>query len=470
VHKKNTKSAGKRISYNIKENSFLNLKNGHRFHSRKEGKFMKKKTLGLTAILMAVTMLAGCGQQTAQTSNETSKSDSQKTSSEQSSETGKSDEVSAEPVEVVVWHDNDETMMGSIAEVVNQKLADDKITLKFEKKSDLTSQIQLYGTDAVNGPDMYLFAHDSLGGFAEMGILEPVGNLISADKEADLLPMTIQADTYKGEQYLMPLYFETLLMIYNKDLWEGDIPDTTEELYDYMVAHTDGDNYALVNQHSGAYNVSPFIYGFGGYIINEDAPPGQNEPATKEAIDYNKKFAALEADGDYNTVTALFNEGKAAAIWGGPWLISGIKEAGINYGVKSLADIKLPNGNALKPFSGVQSLGVFKYAAENKGAAITKVLEVLAQPEVGIVLAKEYNCAPANVKAYDDPEVAQNEMIVAMQKTAETAVPMPNIPQMGSMWGPTESLLAAVNKSGQNVEEVADNYQKEALAAIADMQ
>lgn len=332
------------------------------------------------------------------------------------------------------------------------------------------SQIQLYGTDAVNGPDMYLFAHDSLGGFAEMGILEPVGNLISADKEADLLPMTIQADTYKGEQYLMPLYFETLLMIYNKDLWEGDIPDTTEELYDYMVAHTDGDNYALVNQHSGAYNVSPFIYGFGGYIINEDAQPGLNEQATKEAIDYNKKFAALEADGDYNTVTALFNEGKAAAIWGGPWLISGIKQAGINYGVKSLADIKLPNGNALKPFSGVQSLGVFKYAAENKGAAITKVLEVLAQPEVGIVLAKEYNCAPANVKAYDDPGVAQNEMIVAMQKTAETAVPMPNIPQMGSMWGPTESLLAAVNKSGQNVEEVADNYQKEALAAIADMQ
>ena len=431
---------------------------------------MKKKTLGLTAILMAVTMLAGCGQQAAQTSNEASKSDSQKTSSEQSSEAGKSDEVSAEPVEVVVWHDNDETMMGSIAEVVNQKLADDKITLKLEKKSDLTSQIQLYGTDAVNGPDMYLFAHDSLGGFAEMGILEPVGNLISADKEADLLPMTIQADTYKGEQYLMPLYFETLLMIYNKDLWEGDIPDTAEELYDYMVAHTNGDNYALVNQHSGAYNVSPFIYGFGGYIINEDAQPGLNEQATKEAIDYNKKFAALEADGDYNTVTALFNEGKAAAIWGGPWLISGIKEAGINYGVKSLADIKLPNGNALKPFSGVQSLGVFKYAAENKGAAITKVLEVLAQPEVGIVLAKEYNCAPANVKAYDDPGVAQNEMIVAMQKTAETAVPMPNIPQMGSMWGPTESLLAAVNKSGQNVEEVADNYQKEALAAIADMQ
>lgn len=431
---------------------------------------MKKKSLVFVAALMAATMLAGCGQQAATTTPETTDA-AEAAQTEQAAEPEAQEaETNAEPVEIIAWHDNDEAMMNSLADVVNEQLADENITLKFEKKSDLTSQIQLYGTDEASGPDMYLFAHDSLGSFAEMGILEPVGNLISADKEADLLPMTIQADSYKGEQYLMPVYFETLLMIYNKDLWEGEIPSTTEELYDYMVAHTDGDNYALVNQHSGAYNVSPFIYGFGGYIIDENAQPGLNEQATKDAIAYNKKFADLEADGDYNTVTALFNEGKAAAIWGGPWLISGIKEAGINYGVKSLAEITLPNGNALKPFSGVQSLGVLKFAAEKKGAAISRVLEVLAQPEVGIVLAKEYNCAPANKKAYDDPEVAQNEMILAMQKTAETAVPMPNIPQMGSMWGPTEGLLAAVNKSGDSVEAVADDYQKVALAAIGDMQ
>lgn len=431
---------------------------------------MKKKSLVFVAALMAATMLAGCGQQAATTAPETSDTTETAQAEQAAEPEAQEAEANAEPVEIIAWHDNDEAMMNSLADVVNEQLAEENITLKFEKKSDLTSQIQLYGTDEASGPDMYLFAHDSLGSFAEMGILEPVGNLISADKEADLLPMTIQADSYKGEQYLMPVYFETLLMIYNKDLWEGEIPSTTEELYDYMVAHTDGDNYALVNQHSGAYNVSPFIYGFGGYIIDENAQPGLNEQATKDAIAYNKKFADLEADGDYNTVTALFNEGKAAAIWGGPWLISGIREAGINYGVKSLAEITLPNGNALKPFSGVQSLGVLKFAAEKKGAAISRVLEVLAQPEVGIVLAKEYNCAPANKKAYDDPEVAQNEMILAMQKTAETAVPMPNIPQMGSMWGPTEGLLAAVNKSGESVEAVADDYQKVALAAIGDMQ
>lgn len=422
-----------------------------------------KKKLGLVlAGIMLTGLLAGCGQPAQGTGNEATGSVPQSSDAQ----------VQKEQVVVRAWHDNDETMMDALAAVVNEQLKDENIVLQFEKKSDVTGQIKLYGTDAENGPDMYLFAHDSLGSFAEMGILEPVENLISKDKETDLLPMTIDAATYQGKQYLMPVYYETLLFMYNKDLWEGEVPSTTEELYDYMVAHTDAaaGTYAVVNQHSGAYNVAPFINGFGGYIINKDAVPGLNMQETKDAIAYNQKFAALQADGDYNTVTTLFNEGKAAAIWGGPWLISGIKDAGINLGIKSLADFSLPNGGTLRPFSGVQCLGVLKVAVEEKKEAITKVLEVLAQPEVGITLAKEFNCAPANVKAYEDPEVAENEMILAMKATAEVAEPMPNIPEMGVMWGPAESLLAAVNKSGEDVDAAAERYQNEALSAIADMQ
>lgn len=381
-------------------------------------------------------------------------------------------QASGEAVMVTAWHDNDEAMMNALADVVNEKLAGENITLRFEKKSDVTGQIKLYGTDAANGPDMYLFAHDSLGSFAEMGILEPVGKLISAEKEADLLPMTLEAASYKGEQYLMPVYYETLLFMYNKALWQGDVPSTTEELYEYMVENTDvnAGTYALVNQHSTCYNVAPFINGFGGYIIDQDANPGLNIQATKDAISYNKKFAELQADGDYNTVTALFNEGHAAAIIGGPWLVSGIEEAGIDLGIKSLCDFTLPNGDVMTPYSGVQCLGVLKYAAESKKDAITKVLEALAEPEVGITLAKEFNCAPANSRAYDDADVAANEMIFAMEQSAQKAVPMSNIPEMGVMWGPAEALLAAVNKSGEDIDAAADRYQEEALQAIADMQ
>lgn len=430
---------------------------------------MKRKLSALLCGALVVSSLTGCGGTTAG-GNAATTSDSANAATESGQESEAA--ASSETVEVKIWHDGDESIMQTIADCVNEQLQADAVQVTFEKKSGLTDQLQLYGTDEANGPDMYLYAHDSLGTFAEMGILAPVTDVIGDEVLGAMLPMTVEAGTYKDTQYLMPVYYETLLFMYNKDLWEGEVPSTTDELYDYMVAHTDTDEgtYAVVNQHSTAYNVAPVINGFGGYIIDKDANPGLNTAETIEAITYNQKFAALQADGDYNTVTALFNEGKAAAIVGGPWLISGIKEAGINLGIKSLADFTLPNGEALAPYSGVQSIGVLKYAAENKKDALAKVLTAIASPEVGIALANQANCAPANGKAYMDTDVASNEMIMAMKITAETAQPMPNIPQMSVMWGPAESLLAAVNKSGEDVETSAEKYQQEALTAIADMQ
>ncbi len=438
----------------------------------KKKSVLKKLSL-LTACALTLGALSGCSKDTAATNNSQPENASQEAPADDSqAPQEETPSAGQDPIVITAWHDNDEAMMNALADVVNQALSEENITLRFEKKSDVAGQIRLYGTDAANGPDLYLFAHDALGGFAEMGILEPVENLIDPAKEADLLPMTLEAATYKDVQYLMPVYYETLLFMYNKDLWEGELPSTTEGLYDYMTAHTDtaAGTYALVNQHSTSYNVAPFINGFGGYIIDKDANPGLDTQEMKDAITYNSKFAALQADGDYNTVTTLFNEGKAAAIIGGPWLISGINDAGINLGIKSLSDFTLPNGNVMMPYSGVQCLGVLKVAAETKKDAITKVLEVLTQPEAGIMLAQNFNCAPANSKAYEDAQVAANEMILAMEKTAQNAVPMPNIPEMGVMWGPAESLLAAVNKSGEDVDSAASKYQQEALSAIADMQ
>lgn len=419
---------------------------------------MKRFLCCLLCGCMTMGLLAGCGNK----ENEGAK------------ETGATEGTDAqgEKENIVIWHDGDEGIMDTVAHCVNEELKDENIQVTFEKKSGLTDQLQLYGNDEANGPDMYFYAHDSLGMLVEMGILAPITDLITESDEADMLPMTIEAGTYKDTQYMLPVYFETLLFMYNKDLWEGEVPNTTDDLLAYMEQHTDVDagTYAVVNQHSTAYNVAPFINGFGGYIINESAEPGLNLQETKDAITYNQKFAALQADGDYNTVTTLFNDGKAAAIVGGPWLVTGINAAGINLGIKSLSEFALPNGEKLAPYSGVQGVGVMKYAAENKKDAITSVLKALASEQVGIDLAVNANCAPANQKSYEDAQVSSNEMITAMKTTAETAQPMPNIPQMSVMWGPAESLLAAVNKSGEDVNDAADQYQKEAESAITDMQ
>lgn len=429
---------------------------------------MKKKISLMLCGLLAAGALFGCGN-SAQTSS--AAVDNEATKEEESTQ-GVETSNSGEPVEIRIWHDNDEAIMKTIETRVNDMLADKLITVSFEKKSGITDQLKLYGNDAVNGPDMYFFAHDPLGTFVEMGVLAPIKDITDEDLTKDLLPMSVEAGTYKGEQYFMPVYFETLLFLYNKEIWNGEVPDSTEELYEYMSANTDAaaGTYALVNQHSGAYNVAPFINGFGGCIIDKDGNPGLNKQETKDAIEYNKKFAALQADGDYNTVTTLFNEKKAAAIIGGPWLISGIKDAGIDLGIKALSDFTLPNGKTLAPYSGVQGISVLKYAAEGKKEAVAEVLKAISAPEVGIDLANISNCAPVNITAYENEDVAGNEMIMAMKATAEMAQPMPNIPQMNAMWAPTEGLLTAVNKSGEDVNEAAEEYQKQAETAIADMQ
>lgn len=423
---------------------------------------MKKVTALLLAMAVCLAALAGCSPSTSQGSTPPSSLPSQES---------KSSDAPKEPVTVTIWHDGDEGIMQTIADQVNAQLTDDQITVVFEKKTDMPNQLKLYGSDAANAPDMYFYAHDVLGTFVAMDILAPLSDVVDASILADHLPMTVEAGQIGGKQYLLPLYFETLVFLYNKALWEGDIPATTEELYDYMVSHTDAaaGTYAVVNQHTNAYNVSPFINGFGGYVIDENGKPGLNDPKTIEAAAYNQKFGALQADGDYNTVTTLFNEGKAAAIIGGPWLVSGIEAAGIDYGIASLSDIKLPNGNGLAPFSGIQGAGVLKVALAAKKDAIAKVLTAMASPEVGVDLANKSGCAPANNKSYDDPQVASKEMIAVIQKTASTARPMPNIPEMGAMWGPAETMLTAINKNGADPAQAAEEAQAAAEQAIADM-
>ena len=427
---------------------------------------MKKFLAILLSALMLMSLLAACG------SADEPVAESAAPESDAPAPEAPQTEEPAESVELTVWHDNDEALMQAMADAANALLEGTGVTLTFEKRTGLSDQLKLYGGDAANGPDMYLWAHDSLGTFVAMDILEPLTDLIDESVLADDLPLTVEAGQIGGTQYLLPVYFETLLFLYNKDLWQGDIPATTEELYEYMVANTDAaaGTYAVVNQHSTSYNVSPFINGFGGYILDGEGNPGLNDPKTIEAVEYNKKFAELQADGDYNTVTTLFNEGKAQAIIGGPWLVAGIRAAGIDLGVASLSDMTLPNGEPLAPFSGVQGIGVMKVAAEEKGDAIALALEALASPEVGVALAKAGGCAPANSLSYDDPDVAADEIIMAIEHTADTAQPMPNAAEMNVMWGPVDSMLAAVNKNGQDAASAAEEAQAAALQAIADMQ
>lgn len=373
------------------------------------------------------------------------------------------------PVTITIWHDKEDEVAAALQAELDQLAPD--IVVNMERKDGLTDSLKMVGNDPNSAPDMYFFAHDKIGVYAEMGILAPITDFIDEETLNQYLPMTIEAATYKGEVYQLPLYFETLLYMYNRLYMSDDeVPQTTEELYSYMQETTQGGHYGFVEQHSTAYYAAGWLHAFDGYILNDEGEPGLNDANTIRALEYHKKFVELmPTEGEYATVNTLFREGKAHSTIGGPWLVPTAREAGIDLGIAPMPTVD-ETGKQIAPYSGVQGIHVLKVAAERKHDAIAKVLEVLTGDQVGIAIAQASGCAPAKESCYDDETVSQDDMVMAMYETAQNAVPMPNVPEMDVMWTVTESLLVQVNMSGADVQTSADEAQQQALDLIAQMQ
>ena len=198
-------------------------------------------------------------------------------------------DVQSGPAKITIWHDKEEAVANVLTEAFATLLPDIQVVL--EKKDGLTDALKLVGNDAKSAPDMYFFAHDKIGVYAEMGILEPITTFVSKEAIDGYVESTIEAATYKDEIYQLPIYYETLLFMYNKSLMrEEDVPKTTEGLFEYMKNNTKDGYFGFVEQHSTAYYSVPWIHGFSGSLLDELGNPMLNTPETIEALAYHKKF------------------------------------------------------------------------------------------------------------------------------------------------------------------------------------
>lgn len=370
---------------------------------------------------------------------------------------------------IVIWHDKEEAVANALYEELHSLAPD--VTIQMEYKSSLTDALKMVGNDPNSAPDMYMFAHDKIGVYAEMGILAPVTDFVSKDELVEqYVGVTVDAATYKNEIYQIPVYYETLLYMYNKKYMKEDkVPATTEELYQYMEAHTAGGHYGFVEQHSTAYYSAGWIHGFGGAILDEQGNPQLDSKETKAALEYHKKFVELmPAESEYATISTLFQEGKAHSTIGGPWLVSTARNNGIDLGIAPMPKID-ETGKSISPYMGVQGLQILKFAAEDKKEAVDKIVKALMNPSVGIKLAKVSGCAPALEACYSAEEVASDDVVVAMRQTAENAIPMPNCPEMDVMWTVAADLLVNINMSGKDVDSSCADAQEKAEDLIRKM-
>lgn len=325
------------------------------------------------------------------------------------------------------------------------------------------------------GPDILIGAHDWTGELAANGLLEPFDPRLGG-KAGDFNPVGLEGFSYGGKLYGMPYGTENIALLYNKDLVPTP-PKTWCELLQIARALTDpaAGRYGYIVQNPDPYHWFPMLSACGGYIFGKN-PDGSlnycdiglaNRGAVcgAELFDSMIEEGLLPAGVGWDTMTGLWTGGNAGMVISGPWLLGMTKQAGINYGVAPIPDLcccgcdcdVIPGGcgcgaccgcccewGSPKPFAGVQGFMVSAFST-NKTLAFDFLLNYIATKETMLALYRRDPRPPAYLPALNDPEVQGNPDIAAFGEQAKLAIPMPNIPQMGSVWGAwadTQALIA----------------------------
>jgi len=333
-----------------------------------------------------------------------------------------------------IWADDTRTPI--LQSLADQFLADYNVELVVEDLGvvqDIRAQV-LIAVPAGEGPDIYIGVHDWLGALVESGLAAPIDLGAKADS---FVPLTLEAFTYTdGKLYGMPYATENIALFYNTDL-VPEPPTTWDQVLEIGRAlKAEGKvEYAIAIAGDPGYNSFPMQSAFGGYIFGKDESGALN--AGDIGLGSEGEIAAVTwmrnavVEGlmpettDQETNYALFETGKIPFIMTGPWRLENIRASGVPYAVANSLPDNAP------PLLGVQGFFV-NPLSENVLLAQTFLTEYIATDEVMKTLYETGN-RPSAFKSV--LEITEDPDLKAMSLAGANAIPMPNIPEMGSVWG-----------------------------------
>jgi arabinogalactan oligomer / maltooligosaccharide transport system substrate-binding protein len=192
-----------------------------------------------------------------------------------------------------------------------------------------------------------------------------------------------------------------------------------------------------------------------------------NAPANIAASDlvqhWRRDLAILPDDPTASLVSSLFNSGRAAMIFNGPWFLGEISNK-IDYGAAVLPGISGAGGKAMAPFMAVEA--IFVSAGTHDQAEAWAFAAFLTSPEAAKIMAVEGGELPTLKAVYDEPEVAANPIAQAYKDQALTAIAMPNRPEMTMVWSPADKAMKRVTKLETTSKIAWDDCQREVQTAI----
>lgn len=298
---------------------------------------------------------------------------------------------------------------------------------------DIRDQLAVAGP-AGKGPDILIGPHDWLGQLVVSGLVAPVD---LGKKRKDFTEVSLSAFTWGRELYGLPYAIETVGLIYNKKLVPSP-PKTWKDLVKVGKKLSDKSKkqWGFVLPQPDPYHSFPVMSALGAYVF------GRNEDGTLNPADIGLnneggvkgmqlfvdliKNEIMPLGVDYNTMTTLFKEGKVGMIITGPWAFEDFQKAGVDFGFAPIPTIE---GKKPKPFCGVQAFMISAFS-KNKVMAQAFLNEYVATKETMLALYKKGARPPVYIPA----QSGLDALTKGVYNSAMSATPMPNIPEMNSVW------------------------------------
>jgi maltose-binding protein MalE len=374
-------------------------------------------------------------------------------------------------VNIVIWTDSDRA--AAVTKVANDWAAKSGATVKVVTKNFGDIRDNLATVTAADAPDVITAAHDWTGKLAANGLVQPI--FLSSAVKKQFPSYTLDAFSYGTavkKLYGVPVAVENIGLVVNTKLAKAPTTFSQLESEALSVKKKSHASFGIAVQQGAngdAYHMYPFFSGLGGYIFGTNKA-GNLDPKNigvanptflKNASLINKwnKEGLISSKVDDAAAKNAFLKGQTAFWITGPWNADTLKKSGLSFKVMQMPAIAKPS----VPFLGVQGFMVTKFANDHGvgSAATDLVTNFMANPSAQTQLAAANFRPPANLKAHSsDPVLAQ------FRAASKGGVPMPNIPQMDSVWGDLGQAWVKSTK-GSGATPAATAF-KTAARAIAD--
>lgn len=355
----------------------------------------------------------------------------------QPSQTTAEEAPPASDVTLTVWVDeNREPAVAAAAEAFE---AETGVTVELVQKNfeDIRTDF-LAQVPTGEGPDITVGAHDWLGALIVNGVVDSID---LGDKAGEFEDVAVEAFTYDGQLYGLPYALECVAVVRNTAL----APDPTPATFDEMIAvgraagtklpfvintnGTTGDGYTYYPLQT-SFGAPVFVQAEDGSYTNEVGMGGEAGLAFADFLGAHGMAGdgLFSTDWTYDIANQEFADGNAPFTIAGPWAISTYTDAGIDVAVDPVPSA---GGQPAAPFVGVQG---FYVSAQSKNALVAQdfLVNYVATPEAMKAL---YEADP-RIPAYSSvaEEVASDPVTAGFLAASKSGVPMPSIPEMGSVW------------------------------------